>query len=75
MEEICCQCKERTGTVLLGSEIDKSELFCGLCAVSQIVCDAMRKQGMDENQAAEEWNLLRKNLDQAYLEMGPIKAN
>ena len=53
MEEICCQCKERTGTVLLGSERDNSELFFGICAVSQIVCDAMRKQGMDDNRAAE----------------------
>lgn len=75
MNQLCSECKERTGTVSVGSELDKSELFCGICAVAQIVCDAMRKQGMNESQAAQEWNYLRKQLDQAYLEEGQLKPN
>ena len=35
--------------------------------MAQIACDAMRKQGLDESRAAEEWNDLRRHLDQAYL--------
>ena len=72
---ICVDCGERTGSVNVGAEVDDPRLLCGICAVGQIVCDAMRKQGMSEDKAAGEWNYLHQKLDEAYLEQVSSKAH
>jgi len=75
MDELCYQCKDLTGTVLLGSERDKAVAFCGICAISQLVCEVLERQGMNQEQAAGEWTQLREKLDQAYAELQERPSN
>lgn len=41
------ECKEREGTVKVGSQSEDVELFCGTRAVAQIICDAIESSFAD----------------------------